>query len=106
MISSDTFSISKESEVNQIYTTIFRSRTFPLIIERSFYSGSVGATSEIRFFTQAGKKACAIESFTNEGGPEEPQYELHFDPKDDKPVIQEITNDTITSQKSISCKKQ
>lgn len=103
---SDTFSISTESEVTQVFASLYRSRSYPLIVERSFYSAATGAISEIRIFPRMGRKCCAVETFTNEEGPEEPRYELNFDPKTDQPFIQEYMKDLKQVTKLLFCNKE
>ncbi|MFW5758569.1 MAG: hypothetical protein ACOCYO_07805 [Bacteroidota bacterium] len=103
---SDTFFISTDARVNQIYVRLFQSKMYPLIIERSYSSPLTGSTWEIRVFDDIGAKWCAKETFTNDGGPEEPINELQFDSKTDQPLIVEYVNDRITSQKKLSCNKR
>ena len=100
----DTFSISVESQVTTINVSLFSSRTYPLVLERSYNSPLTGSSYEIRAFKKIGSKWCLKETFTNDGGPKDPIYNLHFTSDSDQPVVQEKINGKIVSRKSLTCK--
>jgi hypothetical protein len=105
VLSNDTFSISSESEISTVSTYLYSCRTCPLIIERYFSSAQTGSTYEIRTFETLGKKWCAMEQFTNDGGPEDESQALIFN-SNDQPVIVVTVNDEIQSQKTLTCNKK